>query len=767
MAPSFERLDQLQHSAPDRHLSASPKRNSPPPPISSPPPSSPPPQLAPRPPVLLPPAPSADASSLPAVDHVSSRAELIERIKAGETPSWTPARKVPAPPPPPARLLPPLCCSPTDSPRQSNRYNPNHQPSTPSSFSPDSPSQPYRALHQGIFASSPPPQTSPWFNASSQSTFPATTPRPPPLRTSFSSPRPITTTPVPVSASPTRSPLTRTPQLSSSFIFKPPTSPLVHSSKLDSSEPNSDNSSEASDSPPTSSCAITVTPVLTSRRKSLPPSALSVLQFSPTLPLTFNAQHHGPQTFFPPSPPRIRRQSTHALMDLPPASFVGSYEESILNGRMSTTPSKPLNFLAQIGVLGLGKNCKPSLRCPSHVTLPFPAYFYSVGDYEGPSPYVGQIDLDTGLRSSRSGGAKSNGDIISPASTRSERASKREPPGVGGCYRIPQRGQLQIIIKNPHKTAVKLFLVPYDLREMEAGTKTFIRQKSYSAGPSDKVAPSDDYGSGNGRDRNERLDSSASGMPEEGKNDASSPVDDEKRHLKSGKQALRYMIHLHIVCPSRGRYYLFKNIRVVFANRVPDGKELLRNEILWPEPKFSPWKPESSVGFKESPGSSRRRAASLHTNAMNGGATGFMGSGTEYGTNVMLKERVLDGFGFERNDGSDGAGHHHGQHNHSNSPHPPHPHEQQQDWFKRSMTVEPSREGLLARNLKNHNLGFDQHFRQPNFAPDMDLDMEGVESTDCDCDLTTVSVSPMGTTARISQSTGGNTRVVFGSVEMR
>ena len=78
-----------------------------------------------------------------------------------------------------------------------------------------------------------------------------------------------------------------------------------------------------------------------------------------------------------------------------------------------TTPSKPLDFLAQIGVLGLGK-CKSSLRCPASLTIPFPAVFYSyettshgrAGKSEdGPSPYVGQIDLENTLpqpkRSSR------------------------------------------------------------------------------------------------------------------------------------------------------------------------------------------------------------------------------------------------------------------------------------------------------------------------------------------------------------------------------
>jgi hypothetical protein len=36
---------------------------------------------------------------------------------------------------------------------------------------------------------------------------------------------------------------------------------------------------------------------------------------------------------------------------------------------------------------------------------------------------------------------------------------------------------------------------------------------------------------------------------------------------------------------------LYKSIRVVFANRVPDGKEKLRNEIQLPEPKYSAYKP--------------------------------------------------------------------------------------------------------------------------------------------------------------------------------
>uniref|UniRef100_A0A8H7TU00 Atos-like C-terminal domain-containing protein n=1 Tax=Bionectria ochroleuca TaxID=29856 RepID=A0A8H7TU00_BIOOC len=132
-------------------------------------------------------------------------------------------------------------------------------------------------------------------------------------------------------------------------------------------------------------------------------------------------------------------------------------------------------------------------------------------------------------------------------------ASPRAPPG--GSYRIPEKGQIQIVIKNQNKTAVKLFLVPYDLEGMEPGTKTFIRQRSYSGGPI--------------------ID----GIPNHG------GVGTVER------PTLRYLVHLHICCPAKGRFYLYKSIRLVFANRVPDGKEKLRNETTWPEPRFSPYKP--------------------------------------------------------------------------------------------------------------------------------------------------------------------------------
>lgn len=281
------------------------------------------------------------------------------------------------------------------------------------------------------------------------------------------------------------------------------------------------------------------------------------------------------------------------------APMIGGYEESILRGRMSSLPSRPLDFVAQIGVLGKGK-CKSSLRCPPHVSIPFPAVFYNYGNRptspykfeDGPSPYVGMINLHDSkdLSQKTSSGSRNNTTdkeskdanfarrrYVSSNAISGQKRTRTSGQGADfthsmpqGGYRIPEKGQLQIIIKNPNKTAVKLFLVPYDLEGMQPGQKTFIRQRSYSAGPIIDMPLSARKNFGTDR-------------PEAALTSSDNPKD---------RPMLRYLIHLNICSPLKGRFYLYKSIRVVFANRVPDGKEKLRQEVQLPEPRFSAWKPE-------------------------------------------------------------------------------------------------------------------------------------------------------------------------------
>jgi hypothetical protein len=184
------------------------------------------------------------------------------------------------------------------------------------------------------------------------------------------------------------------------------------------------------------------------------------------------------------------------------------------------------------------------------------------------TPYVGTVDLNWGLGALNGFGYADNAtdDIVSPTSLPKHR-SPTDPPGA---FRIPAKGQLQILIRNPSKTVVKVFLVPYDLRQMPCWSRTVIRQKSYIVG--EDVA------------EDSMVDDSAS---------------------QRGQGTLRFAIHLQFLClpsPSNGngdkppsvaaggeedpdvedpvkqhkRIYLFKSIRVVFSHRVPDGKERLK-----------------------------------------------------------------------------------------------------------------------------------------------------------------------------------------------
>ncbi|KAI6087794.1 hypothetical protein F4821DRAFT_235243 [Hypoxylon rubiginosum] len=544
----------------------------------------------------------------------SDRSELIERLKKGESPTWRPSRHFES-------IWGQKPSSPTHDPKSSSITSPTLLP--PANITPEkrdtelddegrlreglSIERPRSALHSGDFTSqngSPVQdgqhtQRNQDFRGIGDSWFATSPPRD---FTPFQFDRQHGT------IKPDEIPLGYTSlssSISSSFVYKPPTSPLVQSESNDDIDLTSpmdgiDISSSFHRNPRrhTLMSAHSTPYGITHTPSPRPPASLRQER-------TFLYQAHQPRrslasiphfsasTSSPQTPALLRSRRPSYSSDISPlqhASMVGSYEESILRGRMSTTPSKPLDFLAQIGVLGLGK-CKSSLRCPPHVTLPFPAVFYSYAssshgrskEEDGPSPYVGQIDLENGLpnqeedaRAKRKKQTRAL-DVLDKRMAEDDRAGTNQRPGLplerdpskaqrpkrrsdsprappGGSYRIPEKGQIQIIIKNPNKTAVKLFLVPYDLAGMEPGTKTFIRQRSYSAGPI--------------------IDN----MPEMKDETANRPI-------------LRYLAHLHICCPSKGRYYLYKSIRVVFANRVPDGKEKLRNEITLPEPRFTSYKP--------------------------------------------------------------------------------------------------------------------------------------------------------------------------------
>lgn len=225
-----------------------------------------------------------------------------------------------------------------------------------------------------------------------------------------------------------------------------------------------------------------------------------------------------------------RRRSSASLHHPQFGSLVGSFENSLLSGRMSAQPSKPLPFLCSIGVLG-SKDAPKRLQCPKHLHVEFGAVFYSSKEDRKTSPYVGTIDLE--------------GHYLSLLSTATE--SKKLPKFPG--YQVPVRGQLQLVLKNSNQTAFKPFLIPYDLEGLNRhgkGGRTFLRQKSYTV--------------------------ELEGVRESG---------------EGGK--LRFAVHLTFCSPPTNpygkrtgsrekepKYYLYQSIRVVFASQALDPTEKVR-----------------------------------------------------------------------------------------------------------------------------------------------------------------------------------------------
>lgn len=210
------------------------------------------------------------------------------------------------------------------------------------------------------------------------------------------------------------------------------------------------------------------------------------------------------------TPRASKRRTSNQFSTSPTPNLIGSYSESLLSGRMSTPPSIPFPFEADIGVMG-----ELDGATPRHLTLDFQARFYALPDGLAPgtrsqttprslssshsskrmtsphratgfspspspspvaspspsasaaatqAPYVGTIDLDSHYFAALQETIDTDGSKI--------------PPRWPG-YAVPSRGHIQLLIKNPHlNTPVKLFLVPYDLTDMPTGTKTFIRQKT-------------------------------------------------------------------------------------------------------------------------------------------------------------------------------------------------------------------------------------------------------------------------------------------------
>ncbi|KFB46584.1 hypothetical protein ZHAS_00014622 [Anopheles sinensis] len=114
------------------------------------------------------------------------------------------------------------------------------------------------------------------------------------------------------------------------------------------------------------------------------------------------------------------------------APMLGTLEESLLQRRLSPK-FQVADFKVLLGASGS--------FCPTQLTIPVASYFYELPGQHLTTPYVCELRL----------------------------------PRKG--YSIPRTGTVQATLLNPLGTVVRMFVVPYDFRDMPAMSTTFIRQR--------------------------------------------------------------------------------------------------------------------------------------------------------------------------------------------------------------------------------------------------------------------------------------------------
>ncbi|XP_039439876.1 uncharacterized protein LOC120420821 isoform X2 [Culex pipiens pallens] len=175
--------------------------------------------------------------------------------------------------------------------------------------------------------------------------------------------------------------------------------------------------------------------------------------------------------------------------------LLGTLEESLLQRRISPK-FQVADFKVLLGASGS--------FCPTQLTIPVASYFYELPGQHLSTPYVCELRL----------------------------------PRKG--YSIPRQGTVQVTLLNPLGTVVRMFVVPYDFRDMPAMSTTFIRQRILAYD-----------------------DSSAA----KGSATTAQPRNVEQLSNAEQMKLLRYAIHLRFQTSRSGKLSLHTDIRLLISRR--------------------------------------------------------------------------------------------------------------------------------------------------------------------------------------------------------
>eukprot|EP00099_Drosophila_melanogaster_P003272 NP_001163118.1 uncharacterized protein Dmel_CG9005, isoform B [Drosophila melanogaster] len=215
--------------------------------------------------------------------------------------------------------------------------------------------------------------------------------------------------------------------------------------------------------------------------------------------------------------------------------LLGNLEESLLQRRLMPK-IEVMGFTLQLGASGG--------FCPTQVNIPAVSYFYELHGETLSTPYLCEIRL----------------------------------PRKG--YSVPRSGTVQATLLNPIGTVVRMFVIPYDMRDMPPLHRTFIRQRILAE------ELSQDQDEGHKVPRSPTVTSTTSKLG----------------HFISAEQMkrLRYSIHLKFQTSRSGRLCLHTDIRLLISRRtdcdtaaahakgvLEAPNELVTDTMMPAEPRYS------------------------------------------------------------------------------------------------------------------------------------------------------------------------------------